>query len=108
MKKFLETTIKVKHLLIIFVLLFAAKVFLVVNRPHFPRHKQMMKFEHRQTQKGQQMRNHFNGRRDVGKFHDLSDIEKASVDSLRSLIKRGDWENNKVIFKQIREIVKGD
>ena len=104
MKKFLNATIKVKHVLIALVLLIGMAIGFAVNRPHFRPKRHMAKFEHRQFQQ----RNHFNGRRDMGRFHNLSDVEKASVDSLRSLIKRGDWDNNKVIIEQIKEIVKGD
>ena len=103
MKNLLNKTIKVKHLLLIVVLLFAAKFFLVVNRPHFPRHKQMAKIEHRGERNQRPDFRRGNFKHD---FKDLSEVEKASIDSLKSLLIKGDRENNVVIFKQIRGIVK--
>lgn len=102
MKKLLNATIKVKHVLIALVLLVGMAIGFAINRPHFRPKRQMVKFEHKQVQQ----RNQFKGRRDFGNFRELSDVEKASIDSLKSLMKRGDWENNKVIFHQIREIIK--
>ena len=107
MKKFLNATIKVKHVLIAFVLLVGMAIGFAVNRPHFRPKRHMARME-RPMLKNQQMKNHFVGRRDFGRFHNLSDLERQSVDSLRSLMKRGDWDNNKVIIEQIKEIVKGD
>jgi len=104
MKKILNATIKVKHVLIALVLLVGMAIGFAINRPHFRPKRQMAKFEHRQVQQ----RNQFKGRRDFKNFRELSAVEKASIDSLKSLIKHGDWENNKIIFGQIRSIVKGD
>lgn len=102
MKKFLEATIKVKHVLIALVLVIGMVIGFILNKPNHFRQRQMVQMERHVPQ----MRNHWDRQRPD--FKKLSDVEKASVDSLRSLIKRGDWENNKIIFQQIREIVKGD
>jgi len=107
MKKFLNTTIKIKHVLMVLVLFVGLIVGAIINKPkhQFPRYREMTKMER------PQMRNHFNrGKMEHFKnqFNQLGDVEKASIDSLKRLIKRGDWENNKVIIEQIREIVKGD
>jgi len=92
MKQFLNKVIKVKHVLIGLILVLGMAVGFAMKRPHFRPKRQMSRVEHRQPMK-----------RD---FHNLSDVEKGAIDSLKSLMVRGDRENNKVIFTQIREIVK--
>ena len=106
MKNLLNKTVKVKHVLIVLVLLVGMSIGFILNKPNhrFPRHKQMVKFE----QRGRQMGNQFNRRNFRHDFSKLSDIEKQSIDSLKSLIVKGNRDDNKIIFEQIREIVKRD
>jgi hypothetical protein len=108
MKKFLETTIKVKHVLIVFVLFVGLVIGAIIAKPrhHFRPHRPIVKFEHRQMQRGQQMR----GRMEQFKlqYNKLDDVEKHAIDSLRSLIKDGDREDRIIIFKEMRNIMKGD
>ena len=44
----------------------------------------------------------------ISKNKKLSTIERNSIDSLNSLMVRGDHENNVEIMKQIKGIVKGN
>lgn len=110
MKDILNKTIKVKHLVVLFVLIFALKFVAVKSHRNF-NHK---RFAQKEWVKSDIKRGNFrhdsrpefrrgNFRHDIKK---LSDVEKASVDSLKSLFVKGDKENNMVIFKQIRGIVK--
>lgn len=100
--KIFDKVIKVKHLVVLLVLLFALK---------FVAHKKHKRFNHKRfaqkewVQKRGNYRGEFRKHRRLD-FSHLSKTEKASVDSLRSLMKRGDRENNMVIMKQIKGIVK--
>jgi biopolymer transport protein ExbB/TolQ len=107
MKKFLETTIKVKHVLIVFVLFTGLVIGAIINKPkhHFRTHRPIAKFEHR-MQRGQQMRNRMEQFKI--QYQKLDDVEKHTIDSLRSLIKDGDRADRRVIFREMRDIMKGD
>ena len=107
MKKILNATIKVKHVLIALVLLVGMAIGFAVNRPHFRPKRHMAKIEHRpEIKRGQQMR----GRMEYFKiqYNKLDDVEKHTIDSLRSLIKDGDSADRRVIFKEMHDIMKGD
>ena len=101
--KILNTAVKVKHLAVLFVLLFALK-FVAIQKHRKFNHKRFAQKEWVEK-KGNQHRYQRNFRHD---FKDLSKTERNSIDSLKSLIVRGDHENNVEIMKQIRGIVKGD
>ena len=109
--KILNTTVKVKHLVVLFVLLFALK-FVAIHKHKKFNHKRFAQKEWVEKRgerpdfnRGNQHRGQRNFRHD---FKDLSKIERNSIDSLKSLMVRGDHENNVEIMKQIKGIVKGN
>ena len=84
------------------VLLFAIKFVAIQKRGH--------RFNKRTQREWVGERNHRPDFRRGGDFRhnykDLSDIEKASIDSLKGLFIKGDRENNMIVMKQIKGIIK--
>ena len=105
MKNILNNTVKVKHLVVLFVLLFALK-FVAINKHRKFNHK---RFAQKEWVGKRDFQHKFRGERNFkSDFKKLSNIEKASIDSLKLLMIKGNRENNVEIMKQIRGIVKGD
>ena len=103
MKNLLNITIKVKHLAVLLVLLFALKFVAIQKRGH-RFHK---KVAQREWVGKRDFRPDFRRGGDFKhNYKDLSDIEKASIDSLKGMFIKGDRENNMIIMKEIRGIIK--
>ena len=105
MKNILNINIKVKHLAVLFVLLFALK-FVAINKHRKFNHK---RFAQKEWVDKRDFQHKFRGERNFrSDFKNLSNIEKVSIDSLKHLMIKGNHENNVEIMKQIRGIVKGN